>query len=96
MRLRREIVAMRTEIGDRVGIAVGFFNRATGLVWSGEFAEAQSLLEEGGRIYDDLGPRVGVALGNTFLGWIDVQRGRHEQARLRIEESLLVCRGAGW
>ena len=96
VQVRREIMAIRNQIGDRSGSARGLHNLATGLIWTGEFAEAEALLQEYREIFDDLGSRVYAAAGDVCLGWIDVQRGRYEQARVRFDESLLVFRGSGW
>jgi tetratricopeptide (TPR) repeat protein len=92
VRVRREMVALRKQIGDRRGVAFGLFDLAASLRDCAAFAEAEASLKESRAIFEDLGYPEGVALDNAFLGWIDVQRGRYDQARVRLENGLVVLR----
>ncbi len=95
IRLHRECLALRRELGDRVGIASSLINLATALVDQGDDTQTVQLLSEAlaiSREFNDA-RRMGAVLTN--LGAAARRAGRLDEERAYYRQALAVHRESG-
>lgn len=90
------LLAERESTGGRDGgaaVRAKALRGAGGLaVLQGDYERARTLLENSGRLYQELGDTAGRASALNNVAIIAHDRGEHEQATALYEESLALCR----
>jgi predicted ATPase/class 3 adenylate cyclase/Tfp pilus assembly protein PilF len=93
--LYEESLALRRELGDKLGIAASLNNLALVAQQQGDYDTARSLLEESLALRRELGDKLGIALSLGNLGNVAQQQGDYDTARSLDEESLALLRELG-
>jgi non-specific serine/threonine protein kinase len=93
--LYEEGLAIRRQLGDRLGVASSLGYLANLAAEQGDFPRAQALHEESLAIRRELGDRFGIALSLGNLGLAALEQGDYATARSRGEESLALRRELG-
>ena len=93
--LYEESLALRRELGDKQGIAVGLSNLGNALQAQGNYASSRSLLEESLALRRDIGDKRGVAISLNNLGIVVLLQGDYATARSLLEEGLALVRELG-
>ncbi|MEO8134062.1 MAG: tetratricopeptide repeat protein [Betaproteobacteria bacterium] len=90
-----ESLAIRRQLGDRVGTATSLGNLANLAAAQGDYSSARALHEESLAIRSVLGDRSGIAMSLTNLGLIALEQADYPAARAWCEESLAMRRELG-
>ena len=93
--LLEESLAIRREIGDRLGIAHSLSNLGLVANEEGDYGGARVLYEESLAIRREIGDRLGIAHSLSNLGLVAKDLGDYESARALYEESLAIDRELG-
>jgi DNA-binding SARP family transcriptional activator/predicted ATPase len=91
----RECIAIWRQLGDRSGIAGGLNQLAPGLILTGSYAEAFTVLEESLAICTDLGLRWSEAWVNLWRGFAELHTGHYRRAQGSVEKALPFSREMG-
>ena len=93
--LLEESLAIRRELGDRLGIAGSLHSLGTVDCDQGDYPAGRVLLEESLAIRRELGDRFGIAASLNNLGNVALYQGDCPAARALYEESLAIRRELG-
>jgi ATP/maltotriose-dependent transcriptional regulator MalT len=93
--LYEQSLALKREIGDKVGIAAILHNLGNVATYQGDFATARSLYEEGLVLCRELGDKWGVATSLNNVGNIAYMQGDYAIASSVYEEGLALSRELG-
>jgi tetratricopeptide (TPR) repeat protein len=88
----RELLAVKREINDRVGIIVAFSLLGETLFWRGEYAEAESFWDECLVMSKELGHVRAQLIASYFLGRAKAQQGQYGEVRAYGELVLTLVR----
>ena len=86
--LYEESLAIRREMGDKVGVALSLFNLGNVALAQGEYAKARALNDDCLRLNREMGDKNGIASSLCYLGVVALAEGDHARARALLEESL--------
>jgi predicted ATPase/DNA-binding SARP family transcriptional activator/Tfp pilus assembly protein PilF len=93
--LHEESLALRRELGDKLGIAYTLTNLGI-VAWSqGDYAAARGLYEESLALKRELGDKLGISYSLNNLGTVTREQGDYATARTLYEESLALRRELG-
>jgi len=90
--LYEESLALRRELGDKVGIASSLNNLGNVAHNRGDNAAARTLYEESLALSQELGHKQGIAISLNNLGNVALNLGDYATARAFHKESLALCR----
>jgi predicted ATPase len=93
--LYEESLAIRRELGDKLGIAASLGNLGVMAYEQGDYGAARTLYEEGLAIRRELGDKLGIAASLGNLGVVAFYQGDYGAARTLDEESLAIQRELG-
>lgn len=93
--LHEEALAIRRELGDRLGVANSLSNLGSLALDRCDFAAAEALYEESIAIRRELGDRLGIAHALHDLGHVACDQGAYPVARKHYEDSLSIVRMLG-
>jgi len=92
----KEAVELYRELGDVERVAEYLSNLAQKTIWEGDFSShVASWLEEAQMIYTQLGHKSGKADTLNLFGKLSFWRGDYEQARIFLEESIVLYEQTG-
>ena len=88
--LYEECLAIRREMGDKVGTALSLFNLGNVTLAQGESSTARALNEDCLSLYREMGDKSGIASSLCYLGIAASAGGDFGRARALLEESLSI------
>jgi len=94
--LHEEGLAIRRELGDRLGIAYALLGLGNAANAQGDFAEADARMEERLALERELANGEGVVHALNDIGWMDYGRGDYARAAARFEKALALSRQMGY
>ena len=92
LRILRQALVRRREVGDRHGEAVTLYLIARVLVAQGRHGDAVACNQQSATLYSGLGARWGLATSLSSLGEAYCHLGRQEQAEATLHHALVLCR----
>ena len=88
--LHKESLAIRRELGDKVGIAQSLNGLGNVALYQGDYASARTLHEESLAIRRELGDKWGIALSLSNLAVVASKQGDYASAGTLLEEGLAI------
>ncbi len=92
-RLVRESITIYQKIGDRAGMANGFYIASMALMTLGAFDEAHSLLDENVAVFKNMGERSDIVA--VMQSCAKVHLGKYKRGRAQAKDGLGVAREIG-